>query len=304
MIHPTEQRAGLRAGSFAILLAGLLCAGRARAYCLASTCDADGAVCEPPQITDCGMPLRWHRSCVGFAVQRDASVQVPRATAQNVVRQAFDAWEQASCEGGAPGIHVEDMQSVECDRVEYNQTAANANVIVFRDEAWTHPDDPHNIALTTVTFDTKTGEIVDADIEVNTAQYKLTTTDTTADYDLLAVLTHEAGHFLGLAHSAQPEATMFASYSREAGTLDPDDAQAICRVYPPAAISACNPIPRHGFSTSCAGAQTEGDCSAAPLKPTPGGAAAIAALALGAALKRIRRSRRKGRRSRARRQSC
>jgi len=276
--------------ALAALAAALLGTSSASAYCLASTCDDQGAVCFPPQPTDCGRNLRWFRGCIGYAVQTDASVQVDRATTRSALRAAFDAWEAARCADGTPSIHAEDLKPVECDTVEYNENAGNVNLIVFRDLVWSHPDTPDHIALTTVTFDIETGEILDADIEINTAQHDLITPTAAGEFELLAVLTHEVGHFLGIAHSPLSDATMFASYSSDLATLAPDDEQAICSIYTPKADVSCNPIPRHGFSPDCSGDQTEGDCSAAP----PGtsrrsGASALAALALGAALQRLRR---------------
>src|SRR6185436_12882868 len=75
------------------------------------------------------------------------------------------------------------------------------------------------IALTTVTYDTEKGDIFDADIEINAAKVdgvvvnNFTTSDTDVDIDLLSVLTHEAGHFLGIAHSGVSDATMYPQYA-------------------------------------------------------------------------------------------
>jgi hypothetical protein len=278
-------------------------AGQARAYCRATTCDDEGSLCNPQQSTDCGDALRWRSRCVGFSVQEDASAQVTRTQARGIVRQAFEAWEQAACPGGGnPSIFSENLGYVPCERAEYNEAAGNANVVVFRDHFWPHPEGTHNIALTTVTFDTNTGEIFDADIEVNTEGYDLTVTDVTLDYDLLAVMTHEVGHFLGLAHSEDLDASMFAIYTQgsiDARSLSPDDVAAICAAYPPKEpVESCNPIPRHGFSPECAGSQTEGDCSVAEVTGAPAGtgdrgsasrpAAALVLLAAGCAILRAR----------------
>jgi len=49
------------------------------------------------------------------------------------------------------------------------------------------------------------------------------------------VITHESGHFLGLAHSQRPDAVMSNSYtpgSITQRTLVDDDKQAICSIYP------------------------------------------------------------------------
>ena len=189
---------------------------------------------------------------------------------------------------------MQDLGAVECDRVEYNGKAGNANVVIFRDTKWPHPSGPHNIALTTVTYDTKSGEIFDADMEINVAQYQLTMEDATADYDLQSVFTHEAGHFLGLAHSPDSSATMFAVYTRGSTafrSLAADDVAGVCAVYPAQTIdpAKCNVLPRHGFSTYCAESQTEGSCAMGPGRGGIG-AFAVAAIVLAAACARRRRA--------------
>ena len=249
----------------AVALAAL--AGRptdARAYCYTTTCPGQD-VCDGATLDGC-VPLSWRSGCLGFSVQSDGSALVSAETAELIVDLAFDQWRFVDCGERNPGLYVWNMGEIECGLVEYNKDAGNANTVVFRDEAWPHAADTHNIALTTTTFDPDTGELLDADIELNSAGFPFTVDDQSIEYDLLSVLTHEAGHFLGLGHSQTAEATMFAAY--DAGTIDlrtpePDDVAAICSLYPPDASvdSTCNPLPRHGFSPSCRDEQTEGSCA-------------------------------------------
>jgi hypothetical protein len=269
--------------------AALLEPARASAYCRASVCSGgvEGKVCTPAAPDDCGKPLYWAAPCVGFDVQKNASKQVDYETADRILRASLGAWEAASCGGESPSIEVADLGKVDCTSVEYNQDAGNANILIFRDDKWPHTDDntTDTIALTTVTYDTDTGGIYDADIEVNTANFTFSTDGVGTATDLQSVLTHESGHFLGLAHSTDAEATMFAFYNGGTSlrTLSDDDVSAICDVYPPGRKSEgkCTYLPRHGFAPECAADQHEGDCAFGAREPATGfGLVLIAMLGL------------------------
>jgi len=257
------------AASFALLVTSLSFAGRAAAYCRTSTCQPDddlgvqGAQCEPHKDTDCGTPIAWQRDCIGYTVQKDASREITLEVAQDLIAQAFTTWESADCGGGTPGIHAIYLGTVECNLVEYEKSAGNTNILLFRDDQW-YENGHSKIALTSVNFDKASGELWNADIEVNTLDFDFKQGNPAGDKDLLGVLTHEVGHFLGMAHSAEPNACMYESDHPGMDVLIEDDVLGICAAYPPKDIdvNTCNPIPRHGFSQLCAGAQrSEGKCS-------------------------------------------
>lgn len=315
---------------FAPALAALLGASSAAAYCRTATCpnpdDLDkplhGQICDPPTEDDCGVAYQWRQPCISFGVQKLASVQVSWDVADEIMRKAFAAWTDVDCGNGEhPSIQVQDFGPIACEKLEYNNAngAGNINVLVFRDKAWGHENDAEatgteTLALTTVTAAVKDdpehglriGDILDADVEVNSAKFdgevvnNFTTSDTDVDVDLLSVLTHEAGHFLGLAHSQDEDATMFRSYSNgstELRELAPDDVNAICATYPPGrkATGVCDGLPRHGYASECATEQNidrqKIGCSIAPF-PAPFGAPVFSAAALLAlAARRARRAR-------------
>ena len=159
-----------------------------------------------------------------------------------------------------------------CSAVQFSEAGPNQHTIMFRDDAWPHSDEYNTLALTTVTFDTDTGEILDADMEINTKQHSIVTTTPvpSGSYDLESIITHEAGHFLGLAHTPDDSAVMYALYKPGSATLTPDDVAGICAVYAPGGARSteqdagrdhrspsrfrkwrATPRPKAGFGTSC-----------------------------------------------------
>ncbi|HNS95811.1 MAG TPA: matrixin family metalloprotease [Polyangiaceae bacterium] len=246
----------------------------ALAYCRTTTCDPSSTNCDPPPGQACttiGKELIWPNRCVGYSLQRDADPSVPFDTFARTTQRVFQSWLAADCgQGKGPSIDVYDLGPIACDAVEYNRYAGNANIIMFRSSSWPYGLS-QTLALTTVTFNTENGHIYDVDIEVNTAQVDVTTTDENVKYDLEAILAHEVGHFFGLAHSADKTATMYSKYSQ--GSLDlrspePDDHEGLCAIYPPERKSQpCDPTPRHGLQQTCGDGQApeEQGCSACAL---------------------------------------
>jgi hypothetical protein len=250
-----------------------------QAYCRTSACGegVQGTRCEPPEPGDCGTPLAWDRDCIGWSVHEDGSPRnnVSAKAARNMLVAAAGTWLSADCRGETPRMRIQDLGEVACDKVEYNQDRGNANVVVFRDTVWPHEGMLNALALTTVTYDVDSGEIYDADIEVNGARDLLAPDTVPGDeppgsqswYDLPSILTHEMGHGLGLAHSTDPTAVMRPLL--EAGDisvrfLNADDVAGICAIYPPGELDDdCNPIPRHGFSDECRRDQFHADCGVA-----------------------------------------
>jgi Matrixin len=240
----------------------------ASAYCRTTTCDPNkpADACELDGLcVVTGIPLAWASSCVTVAVHDLGSPRngLSYEDVAGVVEEAFVTWQGAKCKGGPPSITVNMLGPVECGVSQYNPSKSNANIVLFREDDWPYPGATNAIGLTTTRFSKKTGELWDADIELNGMGASLTIGDPIQGDDLLSVLTHEAGHFLGLSHSSDQSATMKSIYSsRDDGdsfrSLAPDDVEGICAIYPPERVPATTSCDnRHGFSAQCGADQPE-----------------------------------------------
>jgi hypothetical protein len=262
-----------------LAVAGLLSLAHAKdasAYCRTTTVSVPADFDPIDGCWNQGNVLWWRNACVGYSIQQNASKQVTLAQAEQAVATAFVQWTSTACAEDDAGqsrvsIDVRDEGPVECDLVQYNQDQPNQHVIIFHDTDWPYDDSSNTLALTTVTYDPDTGEIYDADMEINSTVSPIVVNVAPSDvpddgYDFLSIVTHETGHFLGMAHSGDERATMFAHYQpgqTSMRDLTEDDINGICAIYPPngdrtTSVGApvpedsCDPTPRHGFSTECA----------------------------------------------------
>ena len=147
---------------------------------------------------------------------------------------------------------------------------SNSNTIAFRSD-WPGRFSDLAYAITTVWHSKSTGEILDADILVNEEHFPwadcgMAGCDDAPDglpfVDLRNVMTHEAGHFFGLAHSQILAATMDPQSARGdifKRILRTDDVEGICTIYPPGTLGTeCDFTPRGGFDLDC----TDDGCNA------------------------------------------
>jgi Matrixin len=312
-------------------------------YCRTTTCplkpnwSPTSGCCPPDFPSFCAglnppakiLPLWWRGACVSYDIQKDASSQAPYDVVAPMVTAAFAQWTQSQCSPDAAGhtrvsIDVADLGPVECNKVQYSSDQGNQHVIIFCDK-W--PCDPseadrasassgNTLGLTTVTFDADTGEIYDADTEINgSVTLSVGDTVTPGGYDLASILTHEMGHFLGLAHSGEHSATMFANYqpgSISMRTVTASDAEGLCSIYPPDGTRSVDtsiassgfipedasgssmkcpigdPTPRHGFQSQCAHPVSKG-CEVVSNDPSDSGAGIVAIAVASLGVARVRR---------------
>jgi hypothetical protein len=240
-----------------ILLLGLVLATSAatlpaRAFCRTSSCelgeDDRNMTCARDEhncVTE-GNPLHWASPCLYYAVQRDGSPKsgIDGDAFQQTVARAFEAWESAQCPGGgSPRFHAQFQGFVGCNRREAVCGGAekNVNVMMLHDQDW--PELPNVIGLTTPSGGTKSGLVIDADLEINSQDFDFSE-GAAGPYALKLsdVLAHEVGHFLGLSHSDAGGALMSVHYEMvqlSPELLTADDVAAICTAYPPGKALSC-----------------------------------------------------------------
>lgn len=249
-----------------IIAASFLATIHADAFCRETTCVVSPTpsgclgTFDNKGCSNEGRPLYWRKPCISYSVHRDGSPKcsIGGDAFERIVRAGFESWSEVNCpKGGQPGFRAKAYPRAECGVVGYSAEGPNRNLWVFRDEDWGYDDGGESaMALTVLTVDARSGEIYDADVELNSRDYAFTTGDAGVGTDLSSIVQHEIGHVLGIGHSEWSTSTMAAGY--EAGTVEPrsleaDDRNAICSVFPAEALPAeCDYEPREGFSVHCA----------------------------------------------------
>jgi len=195
--------------------------------------------------TETGQHVRWHKRLIEVRFQASMAQTAAGQARMAAVRRSFQRWQEALKQR----VQFQTANLTGVTQLGYDaaQPDANENTIAWVEDGWQeHPD---SMAVTMITYREQSGEIVDADIAFNGEYYRwyvaemdpgikqLWAQGPTDPRPLIEVgntAMHEIGHFLGLSHSEEEDATMFhAQEEREESKreLHADDLAAIAALY-------------------------------------------------------------------------
>jgi MYXO-CTERM domain-containing protein len=230
-----------------------------------------GAAYVPYRTVD-GAGMAWAQNCVPIVVYPSGFSQMTPAAVETAASGGAAAWSAGSNSCTyldlEVGVSTAPAPAVRNDGI---------NAVVFRTDSWcemtngvcTLTYDASAVSVSTVTAISSTGQIIDADVEVNAVDFSWADLDTdpqsTGDQDLQNDLTEAFGHLIGLdapcyqsslgltrpldnngqpavdcdqASAAVQAETMFPAWppgDTQKRTLAPDDQAGLCGLYPLAA---------------------------------------------------------------------
>lgn len=203
--------------------------------------------------------VTWNRRDYTYHVDSLGSARTPGTTEFDAVDAAFASWQALS-------DTCSDFRFIHGDPVTKPQVGKGSesqNVVVFRETAcpsgdpcnadgtcanlyscWEHSS--NTIGLTTVTYSTRTGIAIDADVELNGSNFLFTTVSSPAciegreastcvAYDIQNTLTHEIGHVVGFDHVDTLSSTMAPTApvgDLQKRIIDMGTGDGFCRTYP------------------------------------------------------------------------
>ncbi|MDB5214960.1 MAG: hypothetical protein JWO86_2887 [Myxococcaceae bacterium] len=244
---PSRKRWVAAICALASLLGGMR---EANAYCRSTACE--------PSLEDCtkddkgcprsGPPLSWKALPLPYRFHAGGTAKLDMDKVREATRRSFDTWSNVTCNGKRTSLRFEEGSDIPGNAPLSGPNKGRTSFgIYFRDDDWPYDDGEESLALTNQTYGKTNGFIDYSSIEVNTTTREYRLSDDEQGIDFQAVLTHEVGHYIGLAHSGVDGSIMAPSYCQSsdrcngstdaARALSDDDIMAVCALYPPSGIA-------------------------------------------------------------------
>jgi MYXO-CTERM domain-containing protein len=183
--------------------------------------------------------LFWNEFPIKYHINKAGSPDITDLEGTyDAIKASFQAWMNPGC--GC--FQANFVGFTDLAETGYNQDKPDEdqNVIFFRKDDWGH--NRQAVAVTSVVYSRSTGQIFGFDIEINDRDYRFSLDGSSvpgiprpiATIDLQNTITHEAGHALGLDHSDNKSATMYASAppgETSKRQLHSDDIEGLCTIY-------------------------------------------------------------------------
>ena len=178
------------------------------------------------------------------------------ATSEREVRRGMDDWTRVSCtsltnrwSGRISGSRAGDGDGV--------------SMIGWVESGWPH--DRNAIGVTGPRWNYRNC-IVEADMQLNGVNYSWTTDPGYGNrVNAYSIILHEGGHYYGLGHSEDRNATMYFAYTGGVASLNADDQTGICTLYPG---DGSLPMPECTRDEDCGSATMR--CASGSCVPRPG----------------------------------
>ncbi|MFT7624556.1 MAG: hypothetical protein ACI9WU_003744 [Myxococcota bacterium] len=227
-----------------LVLSGALARFAARARFAALVVLLSASLAEPASAyvqyttSDDETRLRWFSSQIDIWYDNNPPVDLTESGARTAIENAYQRWSSLTCSGVSSPFTFDFVGDRACTvGFDDTQGAVNESCVIWVTNklAWIHGDSV--LALTSLTFNDVTGEIIDADLELNDAGFEFVTGGCVPPrIDLANTVVHEAGHVLGLHHSKESEATMHSMAppcETKKADLHQDDIDGYCAMYGP-----------------------------------------------------------------------
>ncbi len=164
---------------------------------------------------------------VPYQMNNAGSADLGAAMSETIVQQAFSDWATVTCTslrstyGGQTGTRP--------------TTGDGQGVVGWVESGWRYDSSAIGVTQPQWTSRTTMGHptIVEADMELNGVNFTwISGAGRGGSVNAYSIVLHEGGHYFGMGHTTDSNATMYYAYSGGISALNSDDQTGICTLYP------------------------------------------------------------------------